>query len=232
MTKNHSIMLLIWVCTWACVATSCRKKQMPPPPYLPPVVPLPPTSYNDYMPMRPGSYWIYEFYALDSANGAAHATGRFDSAYVAADTTINFRRYHTYFYHDYFSPEYQIRYQQDSLQYTVDSKGLIILATRDFKSVFRTYQFGPNAAVSDTIKVTEQMGNRYATTVVPAGSFMTISFLEVFHLPPGSPYGTERIKEHVYARNIGLVKETSGFYFSTPQVYEKRLVRYYLANKR
>lgn len=231
MTKNTSLWVLAVVCALANIFTACRKKQEPLP-FNPPGGPSPATVvYDDYMMMRPGSYWIYEFYMLDSANGDAHPTGRYDSAYVAGDTIINFSRYRVYRYQDYFSTGYITRYQRDSLQYTVDHKGRILFATNDFVNVFRTYQFGPNGAVGDTIIVTEQMGGKNEMTTVPAGTFKTYSFLEVYHQPPGYPYGAERIKEHRYARNIGLVTESSQFYFALPQLHEKRLVRYHLADR-
>ncbi len=226
MTPNTSLWLPAVVCAMLNF-TACKKDKIAqPPPTVPPATPV--AYYPNYTAMAPGNYWIYEFYLLDSVNGEAHPTGRFDSAYVAGDTIINFKRYYVYQYHEY-SSSYLTRYQRDSLQYTVDHKGRIIFATNDFVNIFRTYQFGPNTAVGDTIIVTEQMGGKNDITTVPAGSFKTYSFQEIFHQPPGYPSGTRRIKEHRYARNIGLVTESSQFYFSLPQMYEKRLVRYHLA---
>lgn len=201
--------------------------------FTPPVPPPPPntTYYPDYMALIPGNYWIYQRYELDSANGAEHGLESYDSAYVEKDTVINQNTYHVYKYQDAFSSETRTRYLRDSLSYTVDLSGKIIFSSEDFSNVFRSYQLGPNAATYYTINVTEKMGFRDQTTVAGAGTFTTSTFLEIYTYPSSYPYGPTRQYEHRYARGIGLIRETTGFYEVSPKIYEKRLVRYMVKKK-
>lgn len=225
---NRLICLAIGVCL---VTTACKKEKTfiftPPPPPPPPNT----SYYDDYMALKPGNYWIYEHYELDSAQGAAHAMGTYDSAYVEKDTVINRRVYHVYNYRNIFSNEKRTRYLRDSLSYTVELSGRIIFSSDDFTTVFRTYQFGPDGVTNYSINVTEQMGSRNQTTVVDAGTFTTSSFIETYTFPADYEYGPTRQYEHRYAKGVGLIRETAGFYESSPKVYEKRLVRYKVKKK-
>lgn len=225
---NRVICLSITVC----IATAACKKERTVF-YAPPTPPPPPgtTYYDDYMALKPGNYWIYEHYELDSANGAAHALGTYDSAYVEKDTVIKMIKYHIYKYHDAFSAETRTRYLRDSLSYTVDLSGRIIFSSEDFVNIFRSYQLGPNAATDYTINVTEQMGFRNQIIVVDAGTFTTSAFIETYQYPDSYNYGPKRQYQHAYAKNVGLVKETTGFFEVSPKVYEKRLVRYMVRRK-
>jgi len=217
----------------ACIATTACKKEKtftftpPPPPPPPPTT----TYYDNYTALKPGNYWIYEHYKLDSANGEAHALGRYDSAYVEKDTMIGLHTYHIYKYQDAFSAETRTRLLRDSLSYTVDINGRIIFSSEDFTNIFRSYQFGPNEATIYPINITERMGLKNEITVVAAGTFTTLSFLEVYQFPVGYAYGPIRQYEHRYAKGVGLVRETTGFYELWPEVYEKRLVRYLVKKK-
>ncbi len=226
---NRVICLAMGMCM---AMTACKKEKTSS--FTPPAPPSPSpntTYYDDYMALKPGNYWIYEHYDLDSANGAAHALGVFDSAYVEKDTVVNLHTYHVYIYRDFFSGEKRTRYLRDSLSYTIELSGRIIFSSEDFTTVFRTYQFGPNGATNYTINVTDQMGLRKQTTTVGAGTFNTSSFVETYTFPAGYAYGPTRQYEHYYARGVGLVRETTGFYEQSPKVYEKRLVRYMVRKK-
>lgn len=215
-----------------CIATiACKKEKTFT--LTPPTPPPPPntTYYDDYMALKPGNYWIYEYYELDSANGTAHAMGTYDSAYVEKDTVINRRTYHVYNYRNIFSNEKRTRYLRDSLSYTVEISGRIVFSSEDFTTVFRTYIFGPNGVTDYSINVTEQMGFRNETTVVDAGTFTTSAFLETYIFPASYPYGPMRQYAHYYTKGVGLIKETTGFYEQSPKVYEKRLLRYSVRKK-
>jgi len=226
--KNHVFQLLA---VSAIAFAGCQKEKtftFTPP--TPPPVPQT-TYYDDYMALIPGNYWIYEHYELDSANGAAHAQGTYDSSYVEKDTVIDLKKYHVYKYRDAFSAETHTRFLRDSLSYTVELSGRAIFSSDDFTNVFRTYQFGPNGVTNYSINVTEHMGLRNQTTLVDAGTFNTHSFLETYTFPASYPYGPTRRYEHRYAKGVGLVRETTGFYEMSPKVYEKRLVRYRVRKK-
>lgn len=188
-----------------------------------------PVVYEDYTALKPGNYWVYQNYKLDSANGAAHALGTYDSCFVEKDTVINGDTFHKYFdvlYGSGSQAEYQVWFLRDSSGYTITDRGNILFSSTDFNTVFRTYTYGPNAATPDTLTITEQMGFKDATTVVDAGTFTTSTFRRIYHFPAGYKYGSSREYDFRYAKGIGLVSKTTAFYTATPELYERRLVRY------
>ena len=205
-------------------SSSCRKgnKIVPPPP--PPGDTATNNQYADYMALKPGNYWIYERYWLDSANGEAHAEGKYDSAYVEKDTIIGKYLYHKYCMVAVPTSIVTVRYLRDSLGYTVDENGIISFCSTDYTNAFRTYAFGPNAVTGYTLTITEKMGFRHATTVVTAGTFTTSTFRKISKYPPGSMWDTREC-QWKYAKNIGMVSE-SIHYVDFPMIEERRLVRY------
>lgn len=193
-----------------------------------PINPTPSTKvYEDYTAVKQGNYWIYQHYTLDSIDGAAYAENSFDSCYVVADTIINGKTYHHTITanisqsslitigHDIF---------RDSLSYVVNYKSDIQFSSEDFGRILRSFTYGPNYATSDTMHVTEIMGFINTPINVPAGTFTTSSFRRIFS------YKTVNKKQveyrYSYAKNIGLVRYTTGTYFGAPMVLENRLVRY------
>lgn len=187
-------------------------------------------NYPNYMALKPGNYWIYENYKIDMPSGEAHPLGTYDSNYVEKDTTINGRVYNKYrnttFGSSATNPTYKTYYLRDSLSYTVDRSGSIYFSSEDFTSIFRRDTLEPGSASPDTLYITEQMGFKNTLTVVPAGTFATHSFRQVYLFPAGYPYGPTREYNWRYAKNIGLISNTTGFYSGTPEYYERRLVRY------
>src|SRR5688500_17959960 len=83
--------------------SSCKKeKEISPPPA---------KTYPDYSALKPGNYWIYERFDVDS-NGNATPTGIYDSCYVEKDTQINGRTYMKYVEpHPYLNGETRFTYQ-------------------------------------------------------------------------------------------------------------------------
>ena len=210
-------------------AIGCKKKKnsatVTPPPVDTVVV------YPDYMAMRPGNYWIYQDYQLDSATGAAHAQSTYDSCFVEKDTLIGDKTYHKYLSHDIqsgASAPYVATYMRDSAGYTLDEQGHILFASNNFTDTFRIFYSYPSAIHDDTIKVAEMMGSRDEAVTVAAGSFVTSTFRQVWALPSSTPYGPAREKRYSYARNVGLVRYTTGFYIDWPTIKERRLERYHV----
>ena len=221
------IALCLVASTFFLTMPSCKKEDKK----VNPIIDSPVVVYADYTMLKPGNYWIYQEYHLDSVNGAAHPMGIFDSTFVEKDTTINGKIYHKYCDVVLLSgnpPQYSIFMLRDSLSYIVNSVGRILFSSTDFTSIFKVFTFGPNAATPDTLTVTEQMGFKDAAITVDAGTFITSTFRRIFHYPPGRRYGPTREYDYKYAKNVGVVLETSGFYEAIPDIYERRLVRYHV----
>ena len=203
---------------------SCKKDKKPT------VITPPPITYPDYTVLKPGNYWIYQDYRLDSINGAAHPLGTFDSNYVEKDTVINGSTFHKYCDVAFASgtSTYNIYYLRDSLSYMINSSGEILFSSEDFTDIFKLYTYGPNAATPDTLTVTEQMGFKDVAITVDAGTFITSAFRQIYHYPASYPFGPTREYDHRYCQNVGLISETTGIYNSQPSLYERRLLRYHL----
>lgn len=183
----------------------------------------------DYMALKPGNYWIYQDYQLDSANGTATPTNIYDSSYAGTDTVIGTHTYHQYYTVDLRLHDVSVSLLRDSLGYVVDNNGVIHFSKTDFTNIFRTIVQGPNTAHYDTVTITEQMGFKDSVMTVPAGTFTTSTFRRIYHLPPSlSNFGTTRDCDWVYARGVGCVKSTYSFYIASPEIHELRLVRYHV----
>ena len=219
-----------------CLVFACKKDKnsSAPSTSTPPVIdsPIVVSVYDNYTQLTPGNYWIYQDYMLDSATGAAHPQGTFDSSYVEKDTTINGKVYHKYLDVKPLSgtshPEYDVSFLRDSLSYTVNEQGIIKFSSQDFSHTFRSYTYGPNSVTPDTIKITEQMGFPNASVTVEAGTFVTSTMRRILRYPSNYRYGPTREYDYCYSKKIGLIKETTAIFDAIPQVYERRLVRYHV----
>ncbi len=216
--------IYLFVASAALSLFSCKKqKSEPAPTVIDSVVVMP--SHN-YSALKPGNYWIYQAYTLDSANGAAHAENRFDSAYVEKDTIINNITYHKYVEPGFNVGDKLTSFLRDSLSYIVTHTGHIMFAYDNFSQVFYTYYYYNPAVMYDSVEVTEQMGFKDATTSVNAGNFITSTFRQIWHMPATQPYGPTREYDVVRTKAIGVVRKTRGFYSMTPEIYEWRLERF------
>lgn len=215
----------------ACIALicSCKKSKNndPDTPIDPVITPV----YPNYMAMKPGNYWIYQQYLLDSANGNASAENVFDSCYVEKDTVINGKTYHKYLAAVFGGGgTHSVQYLRDSSSYVVTERGRILFSSDDFTHIFFSKgYFNPAAGAIDTIPFTERMDHKDMQVTVPAGTFKTSTFRQEYYMPePKYHYGPIRSYDYSYAENIGLVKATTAWYFSMPMIYERRLVRYHV----
>ena len=207
------------------MAVSCKKKKDASTP-VPPVVDT--TETSTFIALKPGNYWIYQQYKLDSINGEAHALGIYDSCYVEKDTTVNSKVYHKYYEPSFGSSTADYSLLRDSLTYTVNSNGVIVFTFYNFADIFRTIYSYPSAAHPDTIRITEQMGLKNGSITVNAGTFITSAFRQIWHLPSSLPYGPTREYDVFRAMNIGIIRKTRAFYVASPEIYEARLERYHL----
>ncbi len=223
---KQNMYLLLPLC--AVVVFSCKKEKKNTPVTPTPNPGDPTVVYDDYVRLKPGNYWIYQEYRLDSASDPGQPLGEYDSVYVEKDTMINRKTYHKYHYESLAGTPGHTYFLRDSLSYVVDEAGVIKFSSWDYQSVFRTMVRLPDASSSDTLIITEQMGLANETTTVDAGTFTTSAFRQIYHFPVGYPYGATRSYDYRYAKNVGLVKATSGFYYSSPITFEKRLVRYHV----
>lgn len=203
---------------------ACKKDNTEPPK----PVPQPDVVFADYAHLKPGNYWIYQIFDIDSS-GNATATSRFDSVFAGPEQIISGKTYRVRMTPDG-AGGYQGNYFRDSLHYQVDINGVILFSSADFKTIFRSHYYigAPIAPAGDTVAlINYQMTDRALTVSVPAGTFTSSTWCTTWYMYPTYAHmGSTRKIVQRYNIDIGIVSETTSWYFNTPGMQERRLIRY------
>lgn len=200
------------------VLSACKKKKEP-------IVieKQPGTFYADYAKLKVGNYWIYERYKTDG-NGMTTALGIYDTCFVEKDTVINEKNYFKYVRSPYESPSPTISYLRDSADCIVTETGRIVFSSQTFNQVFRTFQ-----DPSGMYELQEWMVDKDLNVTVPAGTYTTSTFQQVFNMAENvQQFGEKRYVNTRYTVNVGIVSETLPPYISSPNVIERRLREYHV----
>jgi len=172
-----------------------------------------------YQPLAIGSYWIYQHFAVYSADSEVAST-TFDSVWISRDTVIH---------NDTFAV-FQTAVQvvlyphsilRDSSGFLVDQHGAIKFSLYNFTDTLDTFS-------ESFLYLAYKMADFDSTIQVPAGSYETYDYRGYIQswLYPGEV----RSVFNFYAKNVGVVK-WSFFYsssFENPVYNDYRLVRYHL----
>lgn len=194
-----------------------------------------PGAYNNRYPsfsaLKPGNYWVYENYMIDT-NGKETLLPKLDSVYVVKDTPMRGSTWYEVRERGVFARNtpYWLR---DSLHYIIDYNDGIKFSSVDFNTVFRTHYMESPYIVPyhDSIGYMERkMIDRNVWVLVPAGSFPTYSFADVWTMHPYfAQFGlTTRINRTRYAKGIGIVSQNWNSHIPHQNYYEKRLLRYHV----
>ena len=175
-------------------------------------------TVQEFAQLNIGNYWVYHEYKIDTL-GNANLTPRVDSTYIPGDTIINGNTYYIYVHNPYGGQPYT-NYYRDSSNYLVDINGKVLMSPTDFISVLETN------SVSGVFSSTYQMADKDISLILPAGIFSTINFKGTYNMLPGfDQWGSTRYTNTRYASGVGKVSYDY-YYVSSPDVYEKRLVKY------
>ncbi|MBL7774953.1 MAG: hypothetical protein JNK89_03075 [Saprospiraceae bacterium] len=175
--------------------------------------------FDNYSNLATGNYWVYEQYLLDSS-GVYTPRNQTDSNYVEKDTLIDGRSYFKLQVVVAGAPPnvYQAVFLRDSLHYLVDASGRILFSSQNTTDTLDARHFvvqlSHNPPTQDTVAyISGKMQPNDETVQVPAGAFVTKNFRETYQMwPKYSAGGPVRYLQHRYAKNVGLVEETMGFY--------------------
>lgn len=180
-----------------------------------------------YIPFYPGNYWVYEQYKIDTL-GNETLLDTYDS--VAITGTKNVAGI-TYLVFEGTWPMGQnnsdtVLLLADSIGYYVDPTGWIHFSESNFVDTLASSTYVVNG---DTLyESCYKMQNGPQSVTVPAGTFYVLTYLGTIHISNPAPYVPEvRYKDKLYARNVGLVRDTY-YYLSSPDRYERRLKKYYV----
>ena len=190
-----------------------------------------PISRTGYLPLEIGNYWIYQHVHIDSLNNEI-LSDRIDSTVVERDTLING---HQYFVLEGINYPFNggqwgiIDILRDSLGYIVTPEGDIRFATDNFSD---TLASKIEVIQEDTLySLTYMMETVDYSLTVPAGSFEVLNFKgTAISYQDLSEIENPRYLNNFYALGVGKVLKTY-FYFHSPVISEKRLIRYHINNE-
>jgi len=195
--------------------------------------PVIPASYPNYSNLKVGNYWIYERFVIDTL-GNATSLAIIDSCYIEKDTVIR-----NEIYYKLTGPEFssmsnptipsQVKsgFIRDSLSYLISSHGDILFSSQDFTTVFNsTYSIIPP---NDTVyRAVTKMNDKDISITTPSGSYVTSSFQTSYTFYNNYIiYSVIRNKNIRYAENVGMVTQDWGFYSSSPNYWQRQLIRYH-----
>jgi len=188
-------------------------------------------QYPAYSQLKVGNYWVYEIYRIDST-GAETLLEIQDSCYVEKDTLINNTKYFKVVKSYPYSKVWEsVSYQRDSLHYIVDSNGEILFSSKDFSNVFRK-EYILTTEGGDTIcEVITKMEDMLFVVRSSTATYYAYGAVEQYKMfPDWEQAGNPRYRYFMYSENIGLVCETQPLFSADPNVYERRLIRYHVAD--
>jgi len=177
-----------------------------------------------YTPMQVGDYWIYKTYKIDT-QGNETDLNRIDSTFIETDTLIRNNTYHVLRTNANYGP-HRLQIIRDSAGYIVNHKGERIFSDRDFTNIIREKYL---VISSDTVGLaTWRMERINGAVSVPAGTFDDVlNVKETVTFTPQSGFPSPREFKKYCAPNIGRILDSWGF-FSTTDIYERRLIRYHI----
>ena len=174
-----------------------------------------------HMPLAIGNYWVYDTYQIDTLGNESIFSSS-DSAYVDRDTLINDKVY--YIIEGDFNAKMAtgniIRNESNSILY---SDGSIRFTTNNLASIFR--RDTTNVGGGNSIHMKIWVNVPTPTILVPAGSFACYDReTEMTPTQIDYPWGT-RSQHSYYNKTAGVVLSEFHFY-SSPSIFETRLVRF------
>ena len=188
---------------------------------VPPVKSQTTTASHDYYHLTPGSYWVYQVYAIDSANNYV-LKAMPDSNYVTGDTLIAGKTYHVL--HGTAFNIWATQFLRDSSSWLVDEKGYKF-CNFSGTSVLESLQTMPYSP-SFTLSVAMLAGTQNLT--VPAGSFNCVDAQSTCRaVGSAQPWQVCRYYDQNFSDGTGLIRQTA-IYLGSNNRLERRLLRYHL----
>lgn len=179
-------------------------------------------NIRSYFPMEVGSYWVYQWYKVDSSGTEELQVGKTDTVTIVKDTLIGnswFKKIQEK--NSFITAPVVIKYRRDSLGFLVDPQNDIFFSSSNFIDTLRI-------ASNSNFKIIYQMDIPTTPIETTAGIFDCLNFQgEVTPFVPVD-WSTQLINIY-YSRGIGKVHENS-FFFSSAEVsqFHRRLIEYHL----
>lgn len=209
--KRCGLFLLLLIVTFV----SCKKETEEP--SCPGPTPAATPVANNYFKLAVGNYWVYETYKIDTNGVETLTTVGSDSSYVSGDTTWNGNTYYMLF--DFLGTTWL----RDSAGFMVDTTGQVYFTNAVFNLPVAFTYYGGNIGYNEKMTVSTPV-----SVTVPAGTFSCYDWKITAHLTdPAYQWGAIRYSHDYYSEGTGKVKQVF-FFYSQPDTYERRLVRYHV----
>jgi hypothetical protein len=212
---------LLWFVSIAALF-SCKNENQPPTP------PAPETL--KHVPLTLGSFWVYEHFAVDTANGINASTGVKDSIVIHSDTIINGKNYVV---RKGIAPFQGVNtwglidIVRDSSGYLVNDKGVVLFAENNYIDTFNVWSVvvGNNDTLADIFYTMEVYLDDVKTPsgIYPGG--LNYKGTVIQYTASGS---FTRYLQNVYVTGIGKILETNFFAGPSQNWVEIRLSKYFI----
>ena len=177
---------------------------------------------GSYFPMEVGSYWIYQWYEIDSSGTEELMNGKIDTVTIVKDTLIGtsiFKKIREN--NSFVSDPIIIKFRRDSLGFLIDRNNNIYFSSSNFTDTLKIIN-------NNNFKIIYQMEILTAPIETTAGTFDCLNFQgEVTPFLPVE-WSTQFINTY-YSKGIGQIQENN-FYFNSAHVnqFQRRLIEYHL----
>lgn len=179
-----------------------------------------PLVTESYIPMSVGSYWIYQWYEVDSSGMEELMVGKIDTITIVKDTLIGASIYKKIKESNsqIFSPTV-IKYRRDSLGFLVDPNNNIYFSSSNFTDTLRIVN-------NNNFKIIYKMETPNEPIETPAGIFDCLNYQGEVTPFIQVDWSTEMINTY-HSKGVGKVQEST-FYFSTANEsqLQRRLIEY------
>jgi len=184
-----------------------------------------------FLPLQIGNYWIYQHVDIDSLHNETFRDYT-DSVSISRDTLINGNQYFILEGTNYPASRGQweiLDILRDSMGYIINQKGIIRFAENNFTDILASKT---EVHQEDTLFILNyKMESMENSCQVPAGQYEVLNYKGTvsYHVDiPGIQ--NPRYLNTYYADGVGKVLQ-SYFYFSSPVISEKRLLRYKIVSQ-
>jgi hypothetical protein len=202
------------------ILQSCSKEE--------PVNPIVVSNYQEieYMPLKIGNYWIYETIQIDSL-GNETPISVIDSAYIDRDTLINGKIYFV------ISGSYNVNHILGKYIRNNGSEIISVKSTGIDRTLFSpknpgvVYQTDTFYSFPYSFEALTRTNLNLVLKNVGAGSYNCYNGYTLItqFIPIGVVWS--KTENRYYEKSVGLVAGQY-WYYSSPYVYEMRLIRYHL----
>lgn len=178
------------------------------------------------MPSKVGSYWIYEWFLVDSM-GVETSLGFYDTVRIVKDTVISGSSFSVYEGTLFYTWHQFRRYQRDSSGYVIGGDGDVM---------YPLFPSGEEKIIGENppFYITQHYSNDFASRTIPAGTFNCFSSNVVYKHLDGTPINLcgdlEYWQSEYFHPEIGLLAMQLSYVSDMQQCQyrEGRLIEYHL----